>query len=95
MTITDNTIPANDPAWTPTDAFVDASNMTAFMRWIEQREGLQLVDYNALWEWSVAQPDAFWEAIFVWAEVQSPTPHGSAAWSGAACRGLSGFPARR
>ncbi|WP_323785684.1 acetoacetate--CoA ligase [Thalassovita sp.] len=78
MTITDNTIPANDPAWTPTDAFVDASNMTAFMRWIEQREGLQLVDYNALWEWSVAQPDAFWEAIFVWAEVQSPTPHSSA-----------------
>lgn len=52
--------------------------MTAFMRWIEQREGLQLVDYNALWEWSVAQPDAFWEAIFVWAEVQSPTPHSSA-----------------
>ncbi|MBR9652570.1 acetoacetate--CoA ligase [Thalassovita aquimarina] len=72
------TITENGPAWAPSAAFADASHMSGFMRWLEQREGLHFSDYNALWEWSVKEPGAFWAAIFAWGNVESPTPYRTA-----------------
>lgn len=66
------------PDWTPTPAFIEQSNMTAFQRFLARTHGLQLEDYHALWAWSVREPGAFWEAVMAFSQVESPTPWRSA-----------------
>lgn len=48
------------PLWTPSDARVRASAMTAFRRRAERRAQRALPDYDALHAWSVEDPAAFW-----------------------------------
>jgi len=48
------------PLWTPSPARVAASNLTAFKRAV----GRNSDDYAALHAWSVAQPEAFWTAVW-------------------------------
>ena len=44
--------------WTPSPEKIAATNMAAFMR----RAGFD--NYEALWQWSVDQPDAFWPLVW-------------------------------
>jgi acetoacetyl-CoA synthetase len=37
--------------------------MAAFRRWLRDERDLDLAGYDALWAWSVAEPDAFWDAV--------------------------------
>ena len=63
------------PLWTPSEECIAATRMEAFRRFVNQRHALQLADYPALHAWSVAQRDAFWQAIVDFFEVrfsQSP-----------------------
>lgn len=57
------------PAWVPSLEIVRQSRITAFMRWLEQEHGLAFADYNALWQWSVEEIDAFWLALWQWADI--------------------------
>jgi acetoacetyl-CoA synthetase len=41
-----------------------ASNMAAFMREAEARFSLSLPDYDALWRWSVDNPEQFWALVW-------------------------------
>ena len=38
--------------------------MTAFMRGVSERHGVELDGYDALWRWSVEKPDEFWAAVW-------------------------------
>ncbi|PYC22600.1 acetoacetate--CoA ligase [Aquipseudomonas alcaligenes] len=58
------------PLWTPSAERIAATRMDAFRRFINQRHGLQLADYPALHAWSVAQREAFWQAIVDFFEVR-------------------------
>ena len=49
---------SQQPLWTPSPERVAASNMSTFMR----RAGF--ADYDALWQWSVDHPEAFWPMIW-------------------------------
>jgi len=42
------------------------------MRWLKQERGLVFADYDALWQWSVEQIDAFWLALWQWADIPTP-----------------------
>ncbi|UUY07369.1 acetoacetate--CoA ligase [Pseudomonas sp. J452] len=53
----------SQPLWTPSAERIAATRMDAFRRTINQRHGLQLADYPALHAWSVAQREAFWQAV--------------------------------
>ena len=46
-----------------------------YQDWLAQRHGLVFADYDALWRWSVTELDAFWQSIWDYCELQSPTPH--------------------
>ena len=46
-----------------------------FENWLRSRHGLQFADYHALWRWSTTELDAFWQSIWDYFELQSPTPH--------------------
>lgn len=51
-----------------------APRITRFQQWLAAQHDLALADYDALWQWSVDQPAAFWAALWQYFEVESPTP---------------------
>lgn len=48
--------------------------MAAFMRWLNTERDLKFDDYNALWNWSVTEIDAFWGAIWDFFDIQGTRP---------------------
>jgi len=55
---------AGDLLWTPTPERVAGANITAFMDWLKDTRGLDFAGYPELWQWSVTETDAFWQAIW-------------------------------
>ncbi len=61
--------------WEPSEATKANSNMQAYMRWLSKTRGLSFATYDALWEWSVNEIDAFWQSVWEYFTVQSSTPY--------------------
>lgn len=59
-----------DLLWTPSAEFMQASQMARYMAWLASRRGRPFEHYEALRQWSVAEPDAFWASIWQWCEVR-------------------------
>ncbi|MFN4356496.1 acetoacetate--CoA ligase [Sphingopyxis alaskensis] len=59
---------APDPARAP-------SRMTLFRQWAASTHGCDLDDYAALHRWSVENPARFWEALYRYFGIESPTPY--------------------
>jgi acetoacetyl-CoA synthetase len=62
-----------DLLWTPSEARREKSHLTAFMRWLARERGLHFDTYEALWQWSVTEIEAFWLAIWDYFGVRSST----------------------
>ncbi len=45
--------------------------MRRYMRWVNARHGFAFDDYRALWDWSVADIEAFWRSIWEFFEVRA------------------------
>jgi hypothetical protein len=46
-----------------------------YQEWLQANRGLSFDSYDALWQWSVTDLDAFWQSIWDYFDLQSPTPH--------------------
>ncbi|MDR2299698.1 MAG: acetoacetate--CoA ligase [Comamonas sp.] len=46
-----------------------------YQNWLRETRGLSFADYDALWRWSTSNLDAFWQSIWDYFDLQSPTPH--------------------
>ncbi|GER19904.1 acetoacetate--CoA ligase [Variovorax boronicumulans] len=46
-----------------------------YQNWLRDTRGLAFDSYDALWRWSVTDLDAFWQSIWDYAGLRSPTPH--------------------
>ena len=46
-----------------------------YQHWLAEKRGLAFESYDALWRWSVGDLDAFWQSIWDYFELSSPTPH--------------------
>jgi acetoacetyl-CoA synthetase len=46
-----------------------------YQHWLQATRGLSFDNYDALWRWSVTDLDAFWQSIWDYFEVQSPTAY--------------------
>ena len=46
-----------------------------FQDFVQRQRGLRFDDYDALWRWSVTDLDAFWQCIWDFSGLHSPTPH--------------------
>ncbi|MDH6166993.1 acetoacetyl-CoA synthetase [Variovorax boronicumulans] len=62
-----------------------------YQNWLREQRGLSFDTYDALWRWSVTDLDAFWQSIWDYADLQSPTPH-SAVLAEARMPGARWFP---
>jgi acetoacetyl-CoA synthetase len=57
--------------WQPSPEFAHSSNVAQYMRWLAANRGLHFADYNALWNWSVTDLEAFWASIWDYFEVRA------------------------
>jgi acetoacetyl-CoA synthetase len=62
-----------------------------YQNWLRDQRGLTFDTYNDLWHWSVSELDAFWQSIWDYFEMQSPTPH-TAVLANNAMPGAKWFP---
>ncbi len=46
-----------------------------YQHWLREQRGLQFDSYDALWRWSTTELDAFWQSVWDYFDLQSPTPH--------------------
>ncbi|CDS52699.1 Acetoacetyl-CoA synthetase [Polaromonas sp. CG9_12] len=49
-----------------------------YQDWLRDRHGLAFDSHDALWRWSTTELDAFWQSIWDYFDLQSPTPHDAA-----------------
>ncbi|THH36720.1 acetoacetate--CoA ligase [Aliishimia ponticola] len=60
--------------WSPSDAFAQDTAMAAYLRWLAAERGLSFADYNAAWDWSVTELEAFWESIWDYFDIVGTKP---------------------
>ncbi len=46
-----------------------------YQNWLRDQRGLQFDSYDALWRWSTTELDAFWQSVWDYFRIESPTPH--------------------
>ena len=49
--------------------------LTLYQDWLHQQRGLCFDNYDALWRWSTHDLGAFWQSIWDYFDLQSPTPY--------------------
>ena len=54
------TDPAPARLWVPSPARIESAGISRYRRWLEEQRGLRFDSYDALWEWSVKELEAFW-----------------------------------
>jgi acetoacetyl-CoA synthetase len=52
------------PLWTPSQAGIDAANMTRFIAQVNARHGLSIKDYDTLYQWSLDEKQSFWSEVW-------------------------------
>lgn len=62
-----------------------------YQNWLRDTRGLAFDSFDALWQWSVSDLDAFWQSIWDYCGLLSPTPH-SAVLAVEKMPGASWFP---
>jgi acetoacetyl-CoA synthetase len=51
------------------------THIASYQQWLAQRHGLHFETYDDLWRWSTTDLRAFWQSIWDWFDIESPTPH--------------------
>jgi acetoacetyl-CoA synthetase len=46
-----------------------------YQNWLKTHRGLHFETYEDLWRWSTTELEAYWQSVWDYFEVQSPTPH--------------------
>ncbi len=46
-----------------------------YQDWLRDERGLTFDTYDALWRWSVTEQPAFWQSLWDYEQMNSPTPH--------------------
>ncbi|MBY4597685.1 acetoacetate--CoA ligase [Ottowia caeni] len=46
-----------------------------YQNWLREKHGLSFQSYHDLWRWSTTDLEAFWQSIWDYLDLQSPTPH--------------------
>lgn len=65
------------PIWTPTVEFIEQTHLHRFMANLKTQHQVELADYPALYDWSIAHPALFWEAFWQFAEIKTNSPYHS------------------
>ena len=83
------------PLWQPSAERIAASNLAAFMRYVERRWDARAADYGELYAWSIANPERFWLAIWSFCGVIGDGPGRTVLVDGDRMPGARWFPGAR
>ncbi|MEK4024997.1 acetoacetate--CoA ligase [Sporosarcina sp. FSL W7-1283] len=61
--------------WKPSESYKEQANITHYMNWLKEERGLEVSDYNSLWQWSVNELEDFWESIWNYFAIDSASPY--------------------
>lgn len=61
--------------WKPGPDLLEHSGLTRYMQWLAREKGLDMHDYDELWNWSVKDISAFWGSFFEYAGIISHSPY--------------------
>ena len=64
---------ADQPLWEPSQARIAGANVTAFARAAIREWGLKFNTYPEFYQWSVDQPEQFWQSLWQYAGVKART----------------------
>jgi acetoacetyl-CoA synthetase len=64
---------ADRPLWQPSQQRIAAANLTAFMRYVRERCGVDAADYAQLYAWSTEDLERFWDAVWSFCGVIAAT----------------------
>lgn len=59
------------PLWQPSTAMIESSRLNDYLGWLGAERDLEFDGYDDLWQWSVADPDAFWTSIWDYFDVMA------------------------
>jgi acetoacetyl-CoA synthetase len=62
-----------------------------YQNWLRETRGLSFPSYEHLWRWSVTDQEGFWQSLWDYDQMQSPTPH-AAVLADAQMPGAKWFP---
>ncbi|NNF51102.1 MAG: acetoacetate--CoA ligase [Gammaproteobacteria bacterium] len=60
----------SDPVWTPSPHRASASRMRAFTEFASERAHQPISHYTELYQWSIDQPDGFWQSVWDFFDVR-------------------------
>ena len=80
------------PLWSPSPERIAAANLTRFMQEVGAQQGMSFDGYDALYDWSISQPEAFWRAIWDFCGVIGDGPGAVALADGDKMPGAQFFP---
>ncbi|MFI5274911.1 MAG: acetoacetate--CoA ligase [Ktedonobacterales bacterium] len=89
-----STISEGTLLWEPSETLKQNSTMQAFIIWLREHNGLRFDGYQALWEWSAANPGPFWEALWHFFDLAASAPY-SEPLTGHEMPGARWFPGAR
>ena len=61
--------------WEPSEEMKENSNISRYMRWLEDERDLSFGSYNELWEWSVTDLEGFWSSVWDYCGVVASEPY--------------------
>ncbi|WP_375593112.1 acetoacetate--CoA ligase [Algihabitans albus] len=67
---------ADPPLWTPSPQRIADAQLTHFLQYLHEKEGVELADYGQLHGWSVENLETFWTAIWEYGELIGDVPPG-------------------
>ncbi|RIK43940.1 MAG: acetoacetate--CoA ligase [Chloroflexi bacterium] len=73
--MTQRQINEGDLLWSPSQSVIDDANLTRYMAWLRRERGLDFPSYEALWQWSVTEIEAFWASMWDYFAVVSSKPY--------------------
>jgi acetoacetyl-CoA synthetase len=66
---------APEVLWLPPADVGQRTNIGRFVTWLEQERGLRFGGYAELHEWSIADLEGFWSALWQFSDVEAATPY--------------------
>ena len=57
--------------WTPSEEDIRAANISNYMTWLSETEGLNFESYNDLWRWSITSIEDFWRSIWNYFDIRA------------------------
>ncbi len=84
-----------EPVWRPSEARIAGANLTRFMAIAAERCGRPMDSYQALYDWSVTEPQAFWQCVWAFAGIRASRDPDRVLDNGDRMPGASWFPGAR